>query len=447
MSRLRNEEIQKFLDGDDSVFPEIFGNCQNKLYYLAINILHNDADSEEAIQNTFIEVITNRKTLREVKAFNVWLYRIAYHNILDIYRKNKRSLLTKDGTFIIENYSDKKGDLEDIVRKKTIFEEVQKEIDKLPEDMREVCLLRFISECSIEEIADIMDVPIGTIKSRLHRAKKQLKTGLSNRQVTPSVYLSFTFTPLMYRIYNSLVMLKTLDPDARAKVGRVIENTTGVSVGVGVGRTGAFTGVGTSVISAGVLLGAFGTYTFLNPEVEVVSKPIAHLKEVVYLEELTNEDLQVVLSFDEKPDIKDIKVVAKDTNEEMMLSSEDGYNYAVIVNRNGIYTLQYQDIFHEIVIENIDKEPPIMSQLIKEEGLLKIVVSDDMSGINFEESYIQEESKKFGLIQIGAGTAYLKDAIEVEATLYLYDNTGNYQVYKISSKEIEQISGDITNEE
>lgn len=436
MSRLRNEEIQKFLDGDDSIFPEIFGKYQNKIYYLAVNILHNEADSEEAIQNTFIEVIANRSALRDVRAFNVWLYRIAYHNTLDIYRKNKRGAFTKDGESIIENYSDKKGDSGDAVRKKTILEAVQKEIDELPEDMREVCLLRFVGECSIEEIADIMGVPVGTVKSRLHRAKKQLKTGLSNRQVTPAVYLSFTFTPLMFRLYNSLIAQEAMDSDSRAKVARVIENATGVTAGVAAVGTGLFTGFGASIISVSLILGAFGTYTFLNPAVDAVSQPIAQLKDIGYLKELTNEDLQIVLTFDEEPDVNDIKVVLNDTNEEMKLSNENDYNYTFIVNKNGTYSVQYRDVSQELVIDNIDKESPVLTHLTKEDGLLKVVASDNLAGIDFEKSYIQEGDNTFGLIQIGTSSAYLEDAIETEAKLYLYDKTGNYQVYKINSKEV-----------
>ncbi|MDQ0360450.1 RNA polymerase sigma factor [Breznakia pachnodae] len=185
MTRLREEKIQKFKDGDDYVFPEIFSRYQNKIYYLAVSILHNEADSEEAVQNTFIEVIANRASLRDVRSFNFWLYQIAYHNILDIYRKNKRNSTTRHGETILENYSDQKSDSNDIIRNKLLFELILKEIDKLPIEMREVCLLRFINEFSIDEISGIMSIPVGTVKSRLHRSKKQLKVELSKHHVMP----------------------------------------------------------------------------------------------------------------------------------------------------------------------------------------------------------------------------------------------------------------------
>lgn len=438
MSRLKKEEIQQFLDGDDSVFPKVFKAYRNRINYLAIEILRNQADCEEVVQNTFIKAIKRRDKLRDAGAFNTWIYRIAYNSCLDIYRRNKRGNSNETGDLSIENYSDKNGDSSDVVRKKAILEAIQEEINHLPSDMKQLCLLRFVGDCSIEEISEIMDIPIGTVKSRLHRAKTKLRQGLSERHVTPAVYMSFLFTPITFKIYSALIRQQEMTPIVESKVMKVIENSTGIATGAAIAGGGFVTGLGVAVVTTTVMLTAFGTYTLLNP-IEV-DKPVdvVQLTEVDYLKDLTNENLQVVLMFHGTPDEQAIEVTQLKDGKRIPIEAVDADNYAFIVKENGIYKVKYGDFEEDVVIENIDKQSPELTELVKKDGLLKITGSDDLSLIDFEKSYVVEGDNKFDLIRIDDTSAFFKDAVHTKAKLYLYDKVGNYQVYEINVKNIEE---------
>ncbi|MDF9824228.1 RNA polymerase sigma factor (sigma-70 family) [Breznakia sp. PF5-3] len=432
MSRLKKEEIQKFLDGDDSVFPEIFAAYRNKINYLAIEILRNQADCEEVVQNTFIKIITKRKDLRDASAFNTWIYRIAYNDCMDIYRQNKKGKTGMNNDYTLENYSDNKGEPNDVVSKKAILEAIQSEIDGLPEDMKQVCLLRFVGECSLEEISEIMSIPKGTVKSRLNRAKVKLREGLVDKHVTPAIYMSLSFTPLVFKLYASLVKQQEMQPLVETKVAKVIENATGVTAGVTVASGGMIIGFGSAVIGTSILLALFGTYTIINPIIDQTAE-VVKIEEINYLKDLTNENLQIVLMFSGEPDAKDISITFVDENTTIEAESVDNENYMFVAKANGTYHVEYGGVAQDIKVDNIDKQSPKLKSLEKEEGLLKIIGSDDFSGIDFDKSYVEEGSNKFDLIKIDDTSAFFKDAVKKKAKLYLYDKVGNYQVYEINA--------------
>ncbi|MFV0381161.1 MAG: RNA polymerase sigma factor [Breznakia sp.] len=439
MSKLKKESIKKFLDGDDSVFPEIFVAYRNKINYLAIEILRNQADCEEVVQNTFVKIITKRKELRDVDAFNSWVYRIAYNDCMDIYRQNKKGSLGDNNDcadYTLENYSDNKGEPSDAVKRKAILEAIQSEIEELPEEMRQVCLLRFVGECSLDEISEIMNIPKGTIKSRLNRAKVKLRLGLTEKHVTPLVYMSLSFTPFLFKIYSSLMKQHAMNPAVETKISRVIENVTGIATGLGVAGGGAAIGVGKVVLGTTGLLAAFGTYSVVNPAGETKTVvEVAKVDEINYLKDLTNENLQVVLMFSGEANAANIIVTFAQNNRLVEIEKVDEENYMFIADANGTYHVNYEGVEQEVVIDNIDKQGPELKSLEKEEGLLRIVGSDNLSGIDFNQSYIEEGSDKFGLVRISDTAAVLDGAVKKKAKLYLYDKVGNYKTYEINATE------------
>ncbi|MFV0393412.1 MAG: RNA polymerase sigma factor [Coprobacillaceae bacterium] len=395
MVKIRNEEIKKFIDGDDSIFPKIFAVYRNKINYLAIEILHNEADCEEVVQNTFIKIIEKREGLQDERSFNSWVYRIAYNTSLDLYRKNKRR--NTENPQDIEDMSDIDSDTENTIRKKVILESIQNQIDDLPNDMREICVLRFVADCSIEEISEIMKIPKGTVKSRLHRAKSKMKTGLRTKEITPTAYLSLVFPPLTHHLFQSLSERLPVLPSAEIAIIKGIERSSKISAESIVNgiadKAISISSVGIIAVTSSLMFGGLGLYSTLGKGNIEDDNSANQISEVLYLDELTNKNLQVGLVFDGIVDCDDVTVLLD--NQKIKVENVENDKCMFIVKENGVYNISYKQEKEEIVISNIDKEGPELINISKENGLIKIEATDHFSGIDIDSTYVEEGEKTF----------------------------------------------------
>lgn len=136
-------------------------------------MLKNRQDSEGALQDTYCKAITALPGYREENHFKSWIYRIAHNTAVD--RLRKRSKLVAIDVVAGEDLAEShpRNPNETLLQKER-YRELQKAIDCLPVAEKQVVLLRLQSDLSFKEIAGLMDEPIGTVLSRMSRAKKQL---------------------------------------------------------------------------------------------------------------------------------------------------------------------------------------------------------------------------------------------------------------------------------
>lgn len=148
----------------DKVFVE--GINQNRLsfYKTAKALLRNDDDIEDAIQDTLETAYKNLETLKEPKYFKTWITRILINKCYDILRK-KSKILPYDSV-IMENEKDPTSFDEQV--------EMKMILDKLDKDLKDIVILFYFNDYKQEEIAKILDIPKGTVKSRLHRARNEI---------------------------------------------------------------------------------------------------------------------------------------------------------------------------------------------------------------------------------------------------------------------------------
>lgn len=133
---------------------------KSKLYKIAWSYLYNYQDIEDVFQDTLIKVYENIDNLREEKYFETWYITILINECRGKLRKRKREALEED--IIYEEYH---------IDEYQFFEE----LNLLDEKHREVIVLKYISGYTQEEIGKILDIPIGTIKSRIYRGLKELR--------------------------------------------------------------------------------------------------------------------------------------------------------------------------------------------------------------------------------------------------------------------------------
>lgn len=155
--------------GDAIAFEELVLLYQPRLRYFLRGLLRSDHDVDDHLQEIWIDVYRGIGRMKEPSAFAAWLYRIARNRAFRVLRKRRQPTCSIDDIDLAA-----KGDEEPHWSAEDA-EYIHAALDSLEPEHREVLLLRFIEEMSYEDIARVIDCPIGTIRSRLHYAKRALR--------------------------------------------------------------------------------------------------------------------------------------------------------------------------------------------------------------------------------------------------------------------------------
>ena len=168
--------ILRFLEGDINAYNELVKRYKDRLLNFVFRYFNNVEQAEDVVQDTLIKLYTHANYYKNVAKFSTWIFTIAKNNALTELRKNKRkrtdSLYTDDGRFL--DIGSKEESLESKVQNEIAIDQLNKFLDEIPENFRIAVVLRDFQELSYEEISKILEIPIGTIKSRINRGRIQL---------------------------------------------------------------------------------------------------------------------------------------------------------------------------------------------------------------------------------------------------------------------------------
>ncbi len=184
MDALIKKRIKQVIKGDQDAFADIVEIYSNSIYQLGYRMLGNRHEAEDIAQEAFIRAYVNIKTFNQDLKFSTWLFRIATNLCIDRIRKKKPDYYLDaevSGTDGLTMYSQLSSDSplpESELESLELQEIVQKEILKLPEKYRSVIVLKYIEELSLNEISEILDMPLGTVKTRIHRGREALRQQL-----------------------------------------------------------------------------------------------------------------------------------------------------------------------------------------------------------------------------------------------------------------------------
>lgn len=183
--RVRREVIESCKAGDPRAFAEMVLQSQKKVFNIAYRMLGNSEEAKDLAQEVFVSVFNSIKDLREEIKFDSWLTQITLNQCRNRWKYLKRRhyfnsgslddpVETEDGDVPRAIY-DPSDNPETLYEKKMIQELVQRGLQKLKEDQRELLVLRDLQGFSYEEMGELLGLPEGTIKSKLHRARMDLK--------------------------------------------------------------------------------------------------------------------------------------------------------------------------------------------------------------------------------------------------------------------------------
>lgn len=158
-------------------FQEITYPYMKELHAVAIRLTKNQDEAEDLIQDTYIKAFRFFHRFQKGTNAKAWLFKIMIRLFYTRYRQKKLELVRTDITDQTDLISSE-ADPENVYLEKLVDKEILDAIDKLPEQFRTVLLLADVEELSYNEISQIIKIPIGTIMSRLHRARKKLANDL-----------------------------------------------------------------------------------------------------------------------------------------------------------------------------------------------------------------------------------------------------------------------------
>jgi RNA polymerase sigma-70 factor, ECF subfamily len=172
--------VRRFLDGDRSAFGTLVERHETRVYNLCLRILGNRDDARDAAQETFVTALRKLAQFRGDAAFTTWLHRVTINTCYDELRKRKRRPMLhvvpeddpdrprEPGPPVLDHADEVAGTLDAAAA-----------LAAVPEDFRIALVLADVQDVPYEEIGRILDVPVGTVKSRVHRGRIALARALA----------------------------------------------------------------------------------------------------------------------------------------------------------------------------------------------------------------------------------------------------------------------------
>lgn len=184
MDQREKRLIKKVKKGDHQAFAELVDRYKNSVYSICLRMVGNREEAEDLSQDAFIRAYNHISQFDNDRKFSTWLFRIATNLSIDSLRRKKPSVSLDaeiPGTegLALNTMLPGSGDLPDeqIVQGET-EQWIQNEIKALPEKYRSAVVLKYIEDLSLKEISEIMGLPVGTVKTRVHRGREMLRKNM-----------------------------------------------------------------------------------------------------------------------------------------------------------------------------------------------------------------------------------------------------------------------------
>ena len=171
--------IRQTLEGQNDAFGELIDRYQDRLFNSMAHILRSDTDAEDVVQDAFVLAFTKLASFKGNSQFFTWLYRIAY-NVAITRMRRKKPTVSLDGKpdQARLDFADQGPGPEARLDQHEQSQQLHQALLRLSLEHRSILILRELDQLEYEAISEVLDLPIGTVRSRLHRARQHLKEHL-----------------------------------------------------------------------------------------------------------------------------------------------------------------------------------------------------------------------------------------------------------------------------
>jgi RNA polymerase sigma-70 factor (ECF subfamily) len=169
-----SELVRRFLDGDAASFETLVRRHERRVYNVAYRILSREDDARDATQEAFMTALRKLSSFRGDAAFTTWIHRVTVNACYDILRRRQREPVSDPRV-----ETDEKAGPFDHAEDTAQAIDVQRALARVPEDFRVALILHDVQDLPYEDVAAVLGVPVGTVKSRIHRGRVALAQALA----------------------------------------------------------------------------------------------------------------------------------------------------------------------------------------------------------------------------------------------------------------------------
>ncbi|WP_166246155.1 RNA polymerase sigma factor SigW [Paenibacillus turpanensis] len=168
-------------EGNRRAFADLVELYKDKMFHLGLRMLSNRQEAEDIVQETFLRVYMNLDRYDENQKFSTWIYRIATNLCIDRLRKRKASysldaeISDGEGQDFYSMLRSEDPTPEDVLLLSETKQKIHNAIRELPEKYKSVVILRYLHDLSLQEIGDVLNMPVTTVKTRVHRGREYLR--------------------------------------------------------------------------------------------------------------------------------------------------------------------------------------------------------------------------------------------------------------------------------
>jgi RNA polymerase sigma-70 factor (ECF subfamily) len=176
------ELLERARKGDSEAFGILVERYQRRVVNVALAVVHNQEDALELAQETFVRAYENLDKFESRSSFSTWLYRIAANLAIDFWRREGRHVVLRgeDAENELRRMPTERGDSYKAASRSELSARLSKALEELTPEHRAVILLREVEGLSYDEISEVLQIPRGTVMSRLHYARTHLRTLLKD---------------------------------------------------------------------------------------------------------------------------------------------------------------------------------------------------------------------------------------------------------------------------
>lgn len=415
------ELVSKAQSGDEDSFAEIYYLMYQKIYFFSLGILKDVDLAEDVVQDVFIIVKDKLETLRNPRLFIAWINKITYNQCMKEIKKQKSSLFVDYNEKLINTKSSHDCHNPEITfEKKEEKDAILKLIDQLSDTHKSLILLKYYNGLKNDEIASIMEIPVGTVKSGLHYAKLNLrKLAIKNKMY------GILFIPNLSHRLN----IASRNNMAKFKYSNSYNVIKEKKINILKKKRNILLMTGVVTITGGVIYSLFRID--LKPSITSIKcNPKGFTKNSI--------DMEVFV--ENKKYINKIYII---NSHKDRINGKDSNNnsYLFKIDENGEYTICVETksnhkVYKKININSIDREKPRIIDYEYDENKLNIKIEDNLSKIDYDKTNITNIDKS----NISIDKANNEISINIPKTsskyliLFLFDKAGNQSKYRISIK-------------
>ncbi len=181
--------VEKAKEGDQDAFSSLMSKYRDSIFFMVLKMVNNRNDAEDLTMESFAKAFNNLKRYDTKYAFSTWLFKIATNNCIDYIRKKKldthsidEPIKTEKGEIHSVNIKTEHPNPEQKIEKGERIVSVRSAVKKLKDKYRTLIEMRYYEELSYDEIAEQLDLPLGTVKAQLYRAKELLSNIMEGKE-------------------------------------------------------------------------------------------------------------------------------------------------------------------------------------------------------------------------------------------------------------------------